>query len=101
MSKKTKKQIKASRSRKAPKVTPTPEPVITPVVVEEVAAEAPKDLEAPSKNHFVITQTDSKLAKWFVIHTYSGHENSVAVNMIQRVTNMKLEDKVFELLIPT
>lgn len=57
--------------------------------------------ESDFKNHYVITETDSKKAHWYIIHTYSGHETRVAVNMIQRIKTMKLEEKVFELLIPT
>jgi transcriptional antiterminator NusG len=57
--------------------------------------------ESDFKNHYFITETESKKAHWYIIHTYSGHETRVAVNMIQRIKTMKLEDKVFELLIPT
>jgi transcription termination/antitermination protein NusG len=57
--------------------------------------------ESGFQNHYLITETDSKKAKWYIIHTYSGHETRVAVNMLQRVKTMKLEDKIFEILIPT
>jgi transcription termination/antitermination protein NusG len=89
---------------KKSKVPATPQIEQPPIDILETTA-AKDALEAAkeegNKNHFIITQSDAKEAKWFVIHTYSGHENSVAVNMIQRVNNMKLEDKVLELLIPT
>jgi transcription termination/antitermination protein NusG len=65
--------------------------------VEETKDTAPRHM----KNHYVITKTEDKKAHWYIIHTYSGHETRVAVNMIQRIKTMKLEDKVFELLIPT
>jgi transcription termination/antitermination protein NusG len=65
--------------------------------VEEVQEEEATGL----KNHYIIAESDSKLAKWYIIHTYSGHEARVAVNMVQRVKTMKLEDKVLEILIPT
>ena len=42
-----------------------------------------------------------KKGKWYVIHTYSGHEKRVAEVMMQRVKTMGIEDKVFEVLIPT
>jgi len=61
-----------------------------------------KDITKPElKNHIVIKKTDSKNAKWYVVHTYSGHEHKVAATLVQRVKSMKLTDKVFELLIPT
>lgn len=40
-------------------------------------------------------------ASWYVIHTYSGHENKVAITLKQRVVSMALEDKVFNILVPT
>jgi transcriptional antiterminator NusG len=59
--------------------------------------------EASSKaiNHIVITETDNPKARWYVVHTYSGHETKVAETLVQRVKSMKLEEKVLEILIPT
>lgn len=47
---------------------------------------------SPSKN---------QLGQWYIIHTYSGHENRVADAIIQRVKTMSLKDKFFEALVPT
>lgn len=43
----------------------------------------------------------SQSAKWYVVHTYSGHEARVADTLRQRVATLGQSDKVFELLIPT
>lgn len=40
-------------------------------------------------------------ARWYVVHTYSGHEARVAETLRQRVATLGQTDKVFELLIPT
>lgn len=40
-------------------------------------------------------------AKWYVVHTYSGHENKVAANLKQRIETMKLADKIFDIIVPT
>jgi transcriptional antiterminator NusG len=40
-------------------------------------------------------------AKWYVVHTYSGHENKVATNLKQRIDTMKLADKIFDIIVPT
>ncbi|MBI2405106.1 transcription termination/antitermination factor NusG [Candidatus Gottesmanbacteria bacterium] len=40
-------------------------------------------------------------AKWYVVHTYSGHENKVATNLKQRIETMKLEGKIFDIIVPT
>ncbi|MFZ5364906.1 MAG: transcription termination/antitermination protein NusG [Patescibacteria group bacterium] len=39
--------------------------------------------------------------RWFVIHTYSGYEENVAENLKQRIESMDMEDKIFNVLIPT
>ncbi|HZJ41771.1 MAG TPA: transcription termination/antitermination protein NusG [Patescibacteria group bacterium] len=39
--------------------------------------------------------------RWYVIHTYSGYEENVAQNLKQRVDSLDMEDKIFNVLIPT
>jgi len=53
------------------------------------------------QNHLVITKSDDPRAKWYVVHTYSGHEAKVMVNLNQRAETMKLTDRILEILIPT
>ncbi len=38
---------------------------------------------------------------WFVIHTYSGHEERVKKNLEQRIKSMDSGDDVFQIVIPT
>lgn len=38
---------------------------------------------------------------WYIVHTYSGHENKVTKALEQRIEAMNLNHKVFELVIPT
>lgn len=40
-------------------------------------------------------------ASWYVVHTYSGHEAKVAHALRQRITSMKLEDKILDIVVPT
>lgn len=40
-------------------------------------------------------------AKWYVVHTASGHEVRVAETLRQRVESMGLTKNVFELMVPT
>lgn len=51
--------------------------------------------------HIVISKTEDPKALWYVVHSSSGHEARVAESLRQRVETMKLEGKVFEILIPT
>jgi len=52
-------------------------------------------------NYLIINDIKSEKAKWYVIHTYSGHEHRVAVGLKQRVETMGLKDEILTVLIPT
>lgn len=54
-----------------------------------------------NNNHFVITESNDIESRWYVVHTYSGHETRVANTLIQRVHSMGLESKIHEILVPT
>lgn len=43
----------------------------------------------------------SEKAKWYVVHTYSGHENKVKANIEKLVENRGMQDVVFEVGVPT
>ena len=43
----------------------------------------------------------SKEPKWYVIHTYSGHENKVKVNLEKLVENRGMQDLVLQVIVPT
>jgi len=43
----------------------------------------------------------SKEAKWYVVHTYSGHENKVKVNLEKLVENRGMQDLVLQVVVPT
>jgi transcription termination/antitermination protein NusG len=46
-------------------------------------------------------QTLNQGRRWYVLHTYSGYEENVAHNLKQRIESMDVEDKIFNILIPT
>ncbi len=48
----------------------------------------------------VINPVATEYARWFVVHTYSGHENKVAVTLKQRVEAAGMTDRVFKVFIP-
>src|SRR2546425_1277160 len=39
--------------------------------------------------------------RWFVIHTYSGYENKVETNLKHRIASMGVDDKIYDVVIPT
>lgn len=42
-----------------------------------------------------------KDAHWYVVHTYSGHENKVKANIEKMVENRGMKDDIFEVAVPT
>lgn len=51
--------------------------------------------------HIVISKTDDPKARWYVVHTASGHEVRVMETLRQRVETMGLHGNIFEMLVPT
>ena len=45
--------------------------------------------------------SESESAKWYIVHTYAGHENKVARNLKQRVETMGFETRIFDIIVPT
>lgn len=39
--------------------------------------------------------------RWYAIHTYSGYEENVAMNLKLRIESFGMEDKIFNVLVPT
>jgi len=39
--------------------------------------------------------------QWYVIHTYSGYENKVKANLEHRIESMDVQDRIFQVVIPT
>jgi len=86
MATKTKSKAKTKpKAKKGPPKTDKPRAAITKSTPE----------------HIIISKAGNKKARWYVVHTYSGHEHKVAQQLKQRIESMGLEDKILELLIPT
>lgn len=45
-------------------------------------------------------KSDIPGAHWYVVHTYSGHENKVAATLKQRIESEHLEKKIVDILVP-
>ncbi|MDP3888573.1 MAG: transcription termination/antitermination protein NusG [bacterium] len=89
----------AKKSRKKAKLAQEAQALIDSTPVEVIVVEEPKVEKLPS--HIIISKSDDPTAKWFVVHTYSGHEVKVASALRQRVETMGQEGKILEVLIPT
>ena len=38
--------------------------------------------------------------RWYIVHTYSGYENKVKVNLEKRIEYMNMSDKIFRIEVP-
>jgi len=43
---------------------------------------------------------ESQGSRWYVVHTYSGHENKVKANIEKLVENREMQDIIFEVRVP-
>lgn len=80
----------------------TDQPIVQPTTVtEEIAAGATAvAAEKKSPYHIILLQERDPNARWYIVHTYSGHEERVAAQVAERIKALKLEDKIHELLVP-
>lgn len=70
----------------------------TPAV--EVTTEAPAE-EPIAEPEETAPASPSDKAKWYIVHTYSGHENKVSKSLRQRIESMGFEDRIFDIIVPT
>lgn len=76
----------------------------TDVSQPEAAQTAPNQEAAEEKTPAPVVPPTPQApsdARWYVVHTYSGHENKVATTLRQRVETMGLTDKIFDIVVPT
>ena len=98
------------------------EPVIEEKPQELKVPEKPEEIEAPKEELIEAKEEDGKIeetkpkaqiaeeitppspsdnAKWYIVHTYSGHENKVAKSLRQRIESMGFEKRIFDIIVPT
>lgn len=48
-----------------------------------------------------MSEKEHKGAQWYAIHTYAGYEKAVERNLRQRIESLGVEDKIFDVVVPT
>jgi transcriptional antiterminator NusG len=80
-------------------------PIVEEVVEEEEPAPEPVEPEPepeepePEPETYEPEIDDGR--NWYVIHCYSGYENKVSHNLEQRIETMEMQDKIFDVVVPT
>lgn len=82
-----------SEDQNEPKVSDQIGPRSGASATDEPAQEQQQTTPQPKSN-------DDPNAKWYVVHTYSGHENKVAATLKQRIESEGLEKKILDILVP-
>ncbi len=59
--------------------------------------EAEKALEAQEQE---AKEAKKNRKRWYIVHTYSGYENKVKVNLEKRIEYMNMADKIFRVEVP-
>jgi len=67
----------------------------------DIQTETPETAIIETRNRVRISLADNKKARWYVVHTYSGHEAKVAEALKQRAQTLNLDNQIVEVLIPT
>lgn len=68
---------------------------------EEDLEEKPVDTSKDTDSLMVFNDDVPPSAKWYVVHTYSGHEKKVASLIKEFVFGRAFQDKIFKILVPT
>ncbi|MGD1992212.1 MAG: transcription termination/antitermination protein NusG [Anaerolineae bacterium] len=96
------------------------EEILTPELASDSEAEEPEEalsdegIEGSSDEEAVVQESEQAPAEeedaltipdddreWYVIHCYSGYEQKVKQNLDQRIETMQMQDKIFQVVIPT
>ncbi len=64
-----------------------------------------KAMEAAEQEAADLAEAEERKAKkaqkrWYIVHTYSGHENKVKVNLEKRIEYMNMGEKIFRVEVP-
>jgi transcriptional antiterminator NusG len=72
--------------------------------MEEVVPIPKTELEQDinnENNNNIESAVESKVqGEWYVVHTYSGYENKIKVDLSKRVESMNMQNKIFDVIIP-
>lgn len=64
------------------------------ILAEQAEAEAIEAQEHEAK------EAKKNQKRWYIVHTYSGYENKVKVNLEKRIEYMNMGDKIFRIEVP-
>jgi len=69
-------------------------------VVPIPKTELDQDINSENNNNIESTVESKAPGDWYVVHTYSGYENKIKVDLSKRVESMNMQNKIFDVIIP-
>ncbi len=72
-----------------------------PAAAEAIDIEDLLDEEIEDDEFIPVESPYDRPGQWYVVHTYAGYENKVKSNLENRIASMNMEDRIFEVVIPT
>jgi len=94
-----------------PEIEPLPEPSAEPETEAKAGegeldlalllAEGEAETEAEAEPEAEGEEERREGRNWYVIHSYSGYENKVKQNLEHRIESLGVQDKIFEVVVPT
>lgn len=70
------------------------------VVTEIIPAEGDISVEQEEVSEVVEKPSRKMQKRWYIVHTYSGHENKVKANLEKRIEYMNMGEKIFRVEVP-
>lgn len=67
----------------------------------QVTAEEQTSEQEVQNEEVATPPTEEHKGKWYVLHSQTGHENRVMNNLEQRIQSLGVEDKIFDIIVPT
>ncbi|MFA9288272.1 MAG: transcription termination/antitermination protein NusG [Weeksellaceae bacterium] len=61
----------------------------------------PQDVQTTEEQIEIAAPPQENKGKWYVLHTQTSHEMRVKNNLEQRIQSLGVEDKIYEIVIPT
>jgi transcriptional antiterminator NusG len=85
---------------------PSPAEPVTATVETDAAVAAPDEEqelqgEEPEAEEEEQPEEIDDDRAWYVVHSYSGYENKVKNNLDHRIESMNMQDKIFQVVVPT
>jgi transcriptional antiterminator NusG len=69
-------------------------------VVPIIDTKLEQDINGENLNKEETTVKSKAQGEWYVVHTYSGYENKIKLDLSKRVESMGMQNKIFDIIIP-